>query len=401
MRFNQVNNLFAMRDNYHPILSRLFRKYSSPVVSLVMNSIVGCSCFILLSVAFLGLFYFYSTLEKEQIFCIAVSLIIVYSFLSTIKSAYAFMYSGQDVNLLKTLPITKSETLISIFTYFYKNQILFSIYIISSAIYSIIKNDFSLQILLEGILLALIVPAGTIFFVMVLSSFIHSISCLVSISKRNKKLKFQKNTVLSSLIKFEWDNIKLFSSLKTEIIIELVMSAVFTSLAIKTNLKYLALLALYPAISMINVSSFSREGKFHNILQTMPIANRKRIIAKVFFYLTMISPIFVFFYTISYFKIRCLIIPLGLFPNLLFLLNIAMIGVKTDKRNPKTKWTNPQEAFRMNFLVFFGSILIGTITEALIFCPEWLMITNQYLGILGATTFNLIFCLLIFPKREK
>lgn len=398
MRIKQVKNLLAMRDSYHPILSRLFRKYRSVAVSIIINGIVGCSCFILLSTVFLGLSFYYTSIESNQVLYIASGLIFVYSFLITIKTAYAFMYSGKDINLLKTLPITQSEVFACNFVYFYKNQIPFSLYIIASAIYALIKNNFSPKILLEGFFLAFIVPAATILFVMVISTIIHFLSHFFVILSKNKKIKFKKMSSFLSLVKYERKNFSLFSSLKTEILMQWVMSLSFTVIVLKTNLTYLSFISLYPAISMINNSSFSREGEFHNILQTLPIDSKKRIMAKVFFYLLLEIPIFVVCYGIIFAKTKEIIILFLLIPNLLFILNTSLIGLKSNMKNPKTHWTNPQEAFRMNYPVFFGCILLGIITELLAFFPEFILIKNQFIGIVVSILLNFLFFLCLQIK---
>ncbi|MBO4437124.1 MAG: hypothetical protein J5791_09615 [Fibrobacter sp.] len=40
-----------------------------------------------------------------------------------------------------------------------------------------------------------------------------------------------------------------------------------------------------------------------------------------------------------------------------------MVGIKVDCKNPKIHWTNPQEAFRMNFAFLCGSLFLGVLTE--------------------------------------
>lgn len=401
MRIKQVKNLLAMRDSYHPILSRLFRKYRSFAVSFIINGIVGCSCFILLTVAFLGLSFFYSTCASCQVLYIASALIFVYSFLVTIKIAYALMYSGKDIYLLKTLPVTQSEIFTCHFVYFYKNQILFSLYIIASAIYALIKKDISLTILLEGLFLAFVVPAITILFVMIISTIIYFFSHFFIISNRNKKLKFKQTSSFFSLVKYEKRNFLLFSSLKTEIVVQWIMSLAFTVIAFKTNYRYMSFIALYPAISMINISSFSREGEFYKILQTLPINNKKRIMVKVCFYMLLTFPVFIVCYGAIFAMTRKLILLLLLIPNLLFILNTSLIGVKADFKNPKIHWTNPQEAFRMNYLVFFGCILLGIITELMIFYSNLIFIKNRYIGIVGVILLNFLLFLILIPRKEK
>ncbi|WP_170861501.1 hypothetical protein [Fibrobacter sp. UWB7] len=397
----QVINLLAMRDSYHPILSRLFKKYRYPVISIIMNGIVGCSCFILLAVAFLGLSFFYTTVDQDKIIYIACGLIIVYSFLVTVKTAYAFFFSGKDIDLLKTLPITKTEIFASNFVFFYKNQILFSLYIISSAVYSLLRDAFSLEVLLEGLVLAFLIPAITILFVFFLSLIIHFFSQFFTDSRINEKLKFKKRSSFFSLVIYEKKNLLLFASLKTEILLQWVMSIVFTAIAFKVNYKYISFISLYPAISMINVSSFSREGKFHNILQTLPIDNRKRIMAKVTFYMLLVFPVFILCYGTLFAMTRKILILLLLIPNLLFVLNTSLMGVKTDMKNPRIYWTNPQESFRMNFLVFFSCIFLGVVTELLTFYPDLFFIKNQYFAILGGILLNLLVFMILVPRKGK
>ena len=398
MRIKQLKNLFIMRDSYHPFRTRLFRQYRSTAISVIMNGIVGCSCFILLAVVFLGLSFFYSSIGANQVLYVVCGLIFLYSFLITIKTAYAFMYSRNDINLLKSLPVTHSEIFVCDFFYFYKNQILFSLYITASGIYALIKNNFSLKLLLEGLFLALLMPAATISFVIILSAIIHFFSQNFSISSRNKKIEFRKTESFSSLIKFEKYNLSSFSSLKVEILMQWGMSLVFTVIALKTNFKYLSFISLYPAISMVNNSSFSREGKFHNILQTLPIDYKKRIISKICFYMLLVFPIFLVSYGIIFIMSREIIILLILCPNLLFIINTSLIGLKSDMKNPKTHWTNHQEAFRMNYPIIFINILLLSITELFSFYPELICIKNPYFGIFVATIFNISLFLIIRLK---
>ena len=400
MRVRQVINLLAMRDGYHPILSRLFKKYRFPVVSIIMNGIVGCSCFILLAVAFLGLSFFYTTVDQYKIIYIASGLIIVYSFLITIKTAYAFLFSGKDMDLLKTLPITKAEIIASHFVYFYKNQIWFSLYIIASAVYTLLRGVFSLGMLFEGLALAFLIPAITILFVFFLSLIIHFFSQFFTISRINKQLKFKKLSSFSSLVIYEKKNLLLFASLKMEILLQWVMSLVFTVAAFKANYKYISFISLYSAISMINVSSFSREGKFYNILQTLPIDDRKRIMAKVVCYMLFAFPIFIVCYVTLFAMTRKILILFLLIPNLLFVLNASLMGVKADMKNPKIYWTNPQDSFKINFLVFFGCIFLGVVTELITFYPDLLFVKNQYFAILGGILLNLLVFMILVPRKS-
>ena len=400
MRVKQIKNLLAMRNQYHPILSRLFRKYNYFVISLFMNAIVGASCCLLLAVAFFGLQSFFSTLEnanKILLMCSVLSL--SFSFIFTIRTVYSFLYSGKDTNLLRTLPVTRSEVVFSNILYFYKKHIIVSIYLFAAAVVAILKTTSDFSVFFVSIVSAVFVPLVAIFLAVFFAFVSNILSRSIESKKRLRKLYFKKHEALNSLVRYEFRNLSQFSSLKVEIIMQIFSFVAFTFVSAVSSPRFLAALVVYPALGMINVSSFSREGDFHNILETLPISDKKRFLSKIIFYSIIILPLFFAIFLFASYKTKDFSIILKILPVILFVVNISFLGLKADRKNPKTHWTNPQEAFRMNFPVFFASIFIGVVTAASLFFPEFVFLKNEAIGFLFSVVFNLFFFAITFLRR--
>lgn len=392
MRIKQIKNLLAMRNQYHPILSRLFRKYNHFVISIFMNTIVGASCLLLLAVAFFGLQTFFATIKNTKkilLMCSALSLSV--SFIFTIRTVYSFLYSGKDTNLLRTLPVTRSEVVCSNILYFYKNHIVVSIYLFAAAVAATLRATSDFFTILVSFVSALFVPLVAIFLALFVAFVSNKLSKIVESKKRLKKLYFKKHESLNSLVRYEFRNLSQFSSLKIEIIMLIFSFAAFTFVSVVSNPRFLAVLVVYPALGMINVSSFSREGDFHNILETLPISEKKRFLSKIIFYSIIILPLFFASFLFASYKTNDFSIILKILPVILFVVNISFLGLKADRKNPKIHWTNPQEAFRMNFPVFFAGIFVGAVTAASLFFPEFVFLKNGTIGFLFSIVFNLCF----------
>ena len=368
MNFLRIKKLMKIRNNYHPLISILFRRYPSKVVSIMVNSVVGICCLILLAFAFLGLDDFLSGYGNiEKIVSISGRIIFVFCFLATIRSAYSFLYSGSDIDFLKTLPTTQSEIITSNFIYFLKRQLPVSLFFILATLSALEKYEPSFFLILGIILLGFLIPLIAISLSFILCFIIHLIAQKTAHTNINQPLSFSKSSTLFSLVKFEIRNFKRFPSLKTEIIMQWFVSAVFTFSAINSDVRWLAAVAIYPALSMVNISSFSREGSFHDMLETLPIKTSDRFLAKTVFYFLIVLTILLVCFAITALKNENLEILLSLIPSICFLTNITIIGIKIDSRMPKIHWTNPQDAFRMNLPFLFGSILLGVLTEGATF----------------------------------
>lgn len=391
MRYKHIINLLSMRDKYHPLRDRLFRKYRFPAITMLMNFIVGGSCFLLLMVAFYGLFSFFYTLDDNTILRISGSMVFIFSFVATIKSIYDFMYSGKDISLLKVLPITKSEILASDFIFFYKKQFLISLYLMSTAMLAILKKNFKINFLIIGILIVIIIPFLAIVFSMILSAIVHIIASKMELKKRHKKLIFKKTDVLSALIIYEIKNLRNFSSLKVEILMQFFFSLALASSSAIMNYKLVSLVIIYPVLSMINISSFSREGQFHIILQALPINVTNRIFAKVIFYLLICISIVIGSFCYTYIRTKELVILLSLIPNIIFIVGLSILCVKAGRNSLNIYWINPQDAFRMNYPILFLGFVIAFFTEVFIFFPDLLFISNSYFGLLLAILLNVMF----------
>ena len=364
MNFCRIKKLTAIRDNYHPLINKLFRRYPSKIISVIMNLIVGLCCFVLLAAAFLSLAYFFSGYGNvNKILSVSDGMIFIFCFLTTIKSVYAFLFSGKDLNLLRSLPVTRFEIVASNGIYFYKKQILVSLYLISAALYGLMKFEPNWLQIAGAILSGLFIPLASISLSFFLAFLIHQSVKRIEILKIHSCLTFSKKPPLLSLLKFEIKNFRRFASLKMEIVMQIVFSVALTICAINFDIRYLAAIAVYPALSMINVSSFSREGEFHNMLETFPIDKVKRFMAKTLFYLLIELPILLICFMMAALKKDDMSILLLLIPSIFFLVSITMVGIKVDCKNPKIHWTNPQEAFQMNFVFLFASLFLGLLTE--------------------------------------
>lgn len=385
----------VIRDNYHPFINKLFRKYSSKIISLIMNLIVGMCCFILLAFAFLGLAYFLSGYGNvNKILSISGWMIFIFCFLTTIKTAYSFLYCGKDLNFLRTLPVTRLEIIASNVIYFYRKQVLVSLFFTSAALYGLMKFEPSCFQVVNGVLLGLIIPLIAIFLSILLAFLVHLLEKRKKVIKNRSGLVFLRNSVLVSLLKFEIENFRRFASLKMEIVLQLFCSAAFTLSAIKNNTIYLAFVVLYPALSMVNVSSFSREGELHNMLETLPIEKKNRIMAKVVFYLLIELPILLICFLLVSLKKNDMSILLQLIPGIFFLVNITMVGIKVGSENPKIHWTNPQDAFQMNFVLLLGSLLFGLLIESMTFLLD-------FWGVFVALVINVFVLLLVCKCLKK
>ena len=390
MRFRQIKNLLSIRNSYHPILSKLFRKYGRPVQNVVINVFVGVCCIFLLFVAFLGLQYFFSTISGVGKMLLVCSLFsFSFSLFITIRSVYSFLYSGKDSDLLKTLPVTRGEIVLANVLYFYKKQIFVSFYLFASAMLPMLKETKFFSICVACVIAAIVFPLMAILVSVIFSFIAKNIEMKFDAAKRWGKLYFQKDTCLHSLVKYEFRNLLSFSSLKFELLSQLFCFVCFVFISINRDIRFLGLLLIFPAISMINISSFSREGDFHSVLESLPISGKKRILAKVIFYCVITLPLFAAsFIFIAYTKNEYSLL-LKLLPITLFVINTSLLGVTKGKQNLNVRWTNPQEAFRLDLFVIVINLLLGFVTSFTIF-----FIKDESIGIICATVLNISFFVL-------
>ena len=212
-----------------------------------------------------------------------------------------------------------------------------------------------------------------------------------------KGLFYNKQSTFISLMHFERICIFQFSSLLIEYISFIFLYICVLFLSINRNYQLLGIILLFPATSVLNISSFSREGSYHNILETFPIPDKVRILSKALFFYLIHLPLLLISFFFVFFVTHNVIILLALIPTSTLFINTALLGIGFDKKIPNTDWTNPHEAIRINIPILLLSFLLDAITAIFIFLPNLVFISPSG-GLIIATLFS-IFLLIIQLKK--
>lgn len=394
MRIRQIRNLLSIRNNYHPFLNTIFRNYGNSIVNLFVYLIAIISGLVVLAGFFFLLLFFFNQ-SGINIFYTSSKLVFMYSLLFTLRAAYSYLYSGADQNILKALPIKRNEIIVANIIYFYRNQLFISFFVFTTAFVAHSKLNVPLMVL--GLLLFLIVPLSGILLSLFLSSIFFSIRCSIKKDNLGKKLIYNKQSVLISLIRFERICLFQFSSLLIEYISFIFLYICIIFAAINRNYKLLGIILLFPAMSVMNISSFSREGTYHNNFETFPISDRVRVFSKALFFYSIHSPFLLICFFLLFFVIHNVFVILALIPSSILFINIALSGICYDKKTPMIDWTNPQEAIRLNIPLLLFSLLLGAITALFIFLPDLVFISSST-GLIIATLFNILFFIALLRK---
>lgn len=396
MRIHQIKNLLAIRNNYHPLLSSIFRNNENKFFILFTLIITILSFLIVICALFFILLLFFQ--QKDiNILLSSSELVFLSSFLLTLKSAYNYLYSGADQNLLKVLPVQRNEIVLANIIHFYLNQLLISLFIFSAAFFA--NKSSNITFIAIGVFLLVIIPFIAILFSIFLSSFIYYIKTSIKRKSQVKCLSFHKKSTIFSLTIVEYKCLFQFSSLILEIISFVFLYTCIFFLAINRNYKFIGIMLLFPSISMINISSFSREGAYHNNLESFPISDTIRIFSKILFFFVLYFPLHSFYYLLAFFNLHNIIILLALIPSSILFINTALINLAYDRKTIKIGWTNPQEAIQLNIPILLNGLFLGTITAIFLFSPDLFFITPS-VGLIFSILLNLSFFFIQFRRIE-
>ncbi|MBO7431188.1 MAG: hypothetical protein J6U56_09315 [Spirochaetia bacterium] len=376
-------------------MNKLFKTYKSKTITLIINSLMGLNYIFLLSALSIGLYFFFSIKEGTEILLSSSKLVLLSSIIFTTRSAYNILYSGSDQALLKALPVHRNEIIIANTIYYYSSQIIISLYIFTVAFLA--NGSFNLQFTIIFILFIIIVPLIGIILSFFLSCVIHLIISHIKKNEQKKNLFYIKKSLLFSLILYERNNFFLFSLLITEFVSFIFLYIYILFISLRTNITIIETLLIFPAITMINISSFSREGSYHNTLESFPIPKKTRILSKaLFFYILHLPLLFICFFVTSL-KSNNNLFLLTLIPTSILFINTALFGLAHDKKAPKIDWTNPKEVFQINLPHLFLNIFLGICTALPIFHSDLLNI-SPITGLLTAIIFNLVIFIFRFKR---
>ena len=394
IRLNQIKNLIDIDKGYHPILNVLFQKCKHPVLSVVRNFFVGiCCCILLLSVAY-GFFELFKSYANATALCVHCSMYVFFSvFILTIKRLYSSLHGEREQCLLKALPVKNSEILIAIFIKNLKRNLYISSFFYCIACFAFLYKYSSLNICFVCFVLAFVVPSLAILFSMFLCFLRNKFFKERRKEDGNGILNYNSKTVLNSLITFERKNIYHFSTLKMELITQNILFILVSLLSVYVHRFFIVAYVLHPALSAVNYSSFSREGKFHFILKSLPLNDNDRFYAKIIAYVRQVLPVILlclFFVALKLesWDIICFI------PSFVFcIVNMAIVGVLCSKRNSNFCWVEQREATRVNVGVILKCFTIAFLTCSMVFIPESLFVI-KIVAILIVTVFNVVLTIL-------
>ena len=383
----KVKSIQAIFDKRHPLLSRLFRRYSnSSAVNFMFNFIVGISVVFLLSLALYGtVAYFialadsFSILKQCSVFLVTGTLFV------TVRQQCDFLdEKSKDNEVLQVLPIKKSEIILALQCHLYKNTLPLILFFLLAFIISTVSVRTALCSVLLGTILCFLAPILGL-----LGSF--AIGVFISKSMRNLQDKhlvhpviFKEKNLIWTLVSFEFRNLLKFPSLITELIMQVVFCVSILYCSVMINPKLIVCVILFNALSMINVSSFSREGKFHDMLDTIPIKASVRVSSKSLFYFLLSLPCLLISFIIVF-----VIYPNSeiffLIPCCLNIWAVSECGLFHSRKNETVNWSTIQEVFKIDYQCLFVSIGLSLVTV------YFLIANNNLIGMLSSIIINVVF----------
>ena len=386
----------------------LFKKYKHPILGILCNILVGlCCCILLLSVVY-GFFILFMSYESVFFLTTCCSIYVFGTVLIfTIRSLYSSMYDEQEQNLLKSLPIRQSEILTAGYLNYLKESLFISSFFYVVAIVVALYKYSSLKYCFVYLFLSFLVPSLAIFFSMLLCTLKRSFSLKKELESENDKLYLKNESTLKSLVCFEKKNIFCFPTLKVELISQFILFFIVTLLSIYVNQIFIILFVLHPAFTAVNFSSFSREGKYHFLLETLPVNFQKRILSKIIAYVGLVVPVILLCMFFIAVMLKSWIVIFYSVPFILCIVNMTIIGLCCSKKRAIFNWINQREAIRLNFNAILKCFAIALLTSFVVFIPESLMTINVIV-ILSITVFNIVFFIVgmkrifydtEFPKR--
>ncbi len=199
--------------------------------------------------------------------------------------------------------------------------------------------------------------------------------------------------VVSSLMTVDWNTIKGESSFAFELFGEVLMPVilivlysvmgilddfgVLLDMAMSSRFTHLIIVTLVLSLSAINglsSTSFSREGKDHYLLESLPISRRERYEAKLFLHLLMFVPFdaAILILVGIFLKMPLWFYPISILMLLCFTTLSSMIGLIIDGNAPYLEWARPQMAVKNN-MNMIKSMLATLVLGALMLVPGYLL----------------------------
>ena len=398
IRLNQIKNLVDIKKNYHPILSVLFKRYKHPILGVLCNIFVGLCCGILLISVAYGFFVLFMSYATEYTLAVRCSAFVFFlALIFTLRSLYSSMYGKQEQNILKSLPIKRSEILTAIFINYFKEILLISsLFYLVAVVVSLYKYS-SLKYCFVYLVLSFLVPSIAIIFSMLLCALKRRFFSKKKLRVKKANWTKKNESTLKSLVRFEKKNIYSFPTLKMELISQFVFLVVTTLLSIYVNQIFIISYVLYPAFTAVNFSSYSREGKFHFLLETLPVVSPKRFCSKIIAYVSLVVPqilLCMFFIAIM---LKSWMVVLYCIPFILCILNMTVIGLFNSKKNAKFDWTSQREAVRVDLSAILKSFAMALLTSGVVFVPETLLTIKVIVALL-VSIFNIVFFIVVMKR---
>lgn len=249
------------------------------------------------------------------------------------------------------------------------------------------------------------------------------------VKAHNKEISFKKSSVIKALMMREKRIMFSSSSFSTELILELVMPlfiiVIYALMGILGDMskdimsipgieKYIHLvlwgiILMFYTFNMLSSTSVSREGKDFDYSRTLPVNEKQRVKAKLYFHMLLTIPcIDLFIIAVAIFTRAPLIETiLVLFSSIFYIAGISAVGLAIDYKKPHTEWERPQEAVKQNLngLGAMGINLIQLIiiVSLVVLCEIYIKVRVASLIIpsLVSIIFFLIFSKLAFANAKK
>lgn len=388
MRLQQICNLQPLYDR-HVIRRALFKKHSSPILSIVLNFVV------LLSVLFFVIFFFFSFCQffvNYDSFFEALSICCKLSisscfFLSVFKECDFFSNKN---DFLESLPVSKAERLFALQISIYKSEIFLSLFFFLSLAISI--QSFDLTNVLIMIICTVISPLIAIPFSVV-------VGYILSYTHRIRKIAIKKEphkefNLKAFLLKCEIKNLLRFPSLIMELVFQVIFYGIVVVISI-FNPKFISLFLVYNSLSSINSTSFSREGRMFDFLRSLPLNNKDRFLPKILINLLYSLPLLFLCLFIVSFKSASYHILFYSIPFTLSIINITVTGLRKGAENPTVEWVNHQDALQINYSSLASCLAISLATIIVLFNP---FNESQVFNIIVLTLINIFILVYNFLK---